>query len=118
MVRASRLLNQYIVAGAGLHFPRVCGDMASWSDVGAGEGSQQHHDDGDGAGYNMEFDYDGGQDLPAPQKGRESSAGWSWTNNGDGGKGGHHDRDPRGTRGSNNSSSHVGGPARFHCQEF
>ena len=63
--------------------------MASWSDVGAGEGSHGHHE-GDGAnGYG---DFGDGQDLPGGEAERGSSAGWSWTNHEDGGRG-HHERD-------------------------
>ena len=48
--------------------------MASWSDVGAGEGSHGHHE-GDGAnGYD---DVGDGQDLPGGEAERGSSAGWS-----------------------------------------
>ena len=64
--------------------------MASWSDVGAGEGSHGHHE-GDGAnGYD---DFGDGQDLPGGEAERGSSAGWSWTNHDDGGRDGHHERD-------------------------
>ena len=64
--------------------------MASWSDVGAGDGSHGRHE-GDGAnGYD---DVGDGQDLPGGEAERGSSAGWSWTNHEDGGRDGHYDRD-------------------------
>ena len=77
--------------------------MASWSDVGAGEGSHGHHDGGanfdDDVGHGGDpwQDHNGGQDLPAGEGEGEhgsSVAGWSWTNNGKGGSDGLHDRDP------------------------
>ena len=83
--------------------PSATTSMASWSDVGAGEGSHGHHDGGasfdDDVGHGGDpwQDYNGGQDLPAGEGEGErgsSVAGWSWTNNGKGGSDGRHDRDP------------------------
>ena len=94
--------------------------MASWSDVGAGEGSQGHHDgdggandyDNGGHGGDPWHDGDHGGDpwrgnnggLPGGEGGRDgsSAAGWSWTNDGKGGSVGRREQDP------DNGSQYLG----------
>ena len=69
--------------------------------MGANDGLHGHHGDGGGAdngdgghGGDPWQNYDGGQDLPGGEAEHGSSAGWSWTNHGGGGRDGPHDRDP------------------------